>query len=489
MFAAPASFSASRSGSAGVTISRRAVVKGLAAAPFSFSFQRSVRSLIAASPIDHVVVVMQENRSFDHYFGAFPGADGFPASVKMPDGHGGFVAPFHIDQPCTFDPDHSWVGTHNKVRGGRNDGFVAYDGPWTMGYYGQADVPGYWELARRFTLCDRWFCSLLGPTNPNRLYLLSSQSGGQVGNGNDTGVVNGVFDWQNMADLLEAKGVPWATYGVPPGNVPQVTLENYNLLIDFKSVLNNPSMLAKTSHTIAEFEVACQTGTLPAVSWVLPENFVSEHPLYPRTWGVAFGTAVINAVMQSPAWPRTLLIFTYDEGGGYYDHVAPPRVDNFGLGQRVPAIIVSPWAKRGYISHRVYEHCSINAWIQQRFGLSHLTGRDAGADPLSDVFAAVPDLSAPRITAPSITDVLARTSVACAANVNESFRSTYDAPGLPASTSPTTAPSSALGAGANRLPATGRSGRTAGVAAVALAAAIALRRRGEAVDREEEVSP
>ena len=312
-----------------------------------------MRSLIAQSPIDHVVVFLQENRSFDHYFGAFPGADGFPSVVRMPDGHGGFVSPFHIDAPCSHDPDHSWEGTNHKIHGGKLDGFVAYDGPWTMGHYGKEEIPGYWALAQRFTLCDRWFCSMLGQTNPNRLYMLSGQSGGQVDNGAIGGQLNGTFDWPCLADSLEAKGISWATYGVPPGNAPQDTFENYNLLTDFKSVQTNPVMLAKTSHTVADFEVACRTGTLPAVSWVVPENNVSEHPLAPLPFGVVFGTAVINAVMSSPLWPRTLLIFTYDEAGGYYDHVPPPRVDKYGLGQRVPAVIVSPWAKRGYISHRV----------------------------------------------------------------------------------------------------------------------------------------
>jgi phospholipase C len=322
---------------------------------------------------------------------------------------------------------------------------------------------------------------MLGPTNPNRLYLLSGQSGEQVDNGNSSGVVNGIFDWPNMADLLEAKGIPWATYGVPPGNVPQVTLENYNLLADFKSVQANPAMLAKTSRTIAEFEAACLTGTLPAVSWVIPENFVSEHPLYPQPWGVAYTMAVVNAVMSSPAWARTMLVLTYDEGGGYYDHVAPPAVDKFGLGMRVPSIIISPWAKRGYVSHRVYENCSINAWIEQRFGLSSLTARDANADPLSDVFAATPDLSVPAITAPSLTDVLARTPVACASNLNDMFFATYDARGLPDTPPSSTAPPPTKVSGA-RLPVTGRGSRAVSAAAIALAAGLAVRRRQQFVD-------
>ena len=464
-----------------MTLSRRSVLKAAAVAPFSFS--RSIRTLAAASPIDHVVILVQENRSFDHYFGAFPNADGFPSVVRVPDGHGGFVSPFHIDAACTHDPDHTWNGTHNKVRGGRMDGFVAYDGPWTMGYLTEADIPGHWALARRFTLCDRWFCSMLGPTNPNRLYLLSSQSGGQVANGDPAtgGAFNGVFDWPNMADLLEAKGIPWATYGVPPGNLPQVTEENYNLLADFASVRADPAMLAKTSRTIAEFELDCITGSLPAVSWITPQNFVSEHPGYPQPWGVAFTLAVVNAVMHSPAWPRTLLVLTYDEAGGLYDHAAPPRVDGYGLGMRVPSIIISPWARRGYVSHRVYENCSINAWVQQRFGLRHLTARDAGADPLSDVFATVPDFSVPAVTSPSIADVLARTPVSCVENVDHIFVESYDAPGLPAPTTSTTAPRAQVGAaGASRpLPVTGRGSAALSAAGVALAAALALRRRAE----------
>jgi LPXTG-motif cell wall-anchored protein len=220
---------------------------------------------------------------------------------------------------------------------------------------------------------------------------------------------------------------------------------------------------------------------LPAVSWVVPENFVSEHPLYPQPWGVAYSIAVIKAVMNSPAWPRTLLIFSYDEAGGYYDHVAPPTVDRYGLGQRVPTVIVSPWAKRGYISHRVYEHCSINAWIQQRFGLPHLTARDAEADPLTDVFAATPDLSIPALTAPSLTEILARTPVGCITNATDLFGS-YDSAGLPPTTT-TTAPHPPAAVGGNsatRLPSTGGRGSAAlSAAGVALGAALALRRRGD----------
>ncbi|MGI8663411.1 MAG: phospholipase C [Acidimicrobiales bacterium] len=473
-------------------ITRRSLLGAAATAPIAFSLLRSAAARAASSPIDHVVILCQENRSFDHYFGGFPEADGFPTGIALPDGKGGTVAPFRITDACSADPDHSWEGTHAKLHDGAMDGFVADDGPWTMGYYGEADIPGYWQLARRFTLCDRWFCSVLGPTVPNRLFLFSSQAGGHIDNpapGLD-------YDWPTMADRLEDKGIPWAVYTFPGGNLGETAAgEDYDSLAFFSTIRAKPLMWAKTLKTIVEFELACQSDALPAVSWICPENFVSEHPLFPQPWGVGFSLAVINAVMRSPAWSRTMLILTYDEAGGYYDHVVPPSVDGYGLGQRVPSLIISPWAKRGFVSHRTYEHCSINAWLQDRFGLDRLTDRDRVADPLSDVLGSVADLSVPAIAAPSLAEILVQTPVSCVSSLDDSFFATSDHPGLPdaAGTGEPSVAGAETGAGQGggadasgapspgSLPATGNVAPLgpAAVAAAAGFAALRLRRRAE----------
>jgi phospholipase C len=458
-----------------MSIRRRTLLGAAATAPFTFELMRSSAALAAGSPIDHVVILCQENRSFDHYFGLFPDADGFPDGVRMPDGKGGYVRPFPITAACSADPDHTWEGTHVKMHDGRLDRFVSHDGPHTMGYYREADIPGFWQLARRFTLCDRWFCSQLGPTVPNRLYLFSSQSNGIKENpspGLD-------YDWPTMADRLEDKGIPWAVYTFPGGNASEAVVgEDYDSLAFFSTIRAKPLMWQKTLRTIQEFDAACRLGTLPAVSWVCPENFVSEHPLFPQPWGVAFNLAVVNAVMNSPLWKRTMLIVTYDEAGGYYDHVVPPTVDAEGLGQRVPAMIISPWAKRGFISHRTYEHCSINAWLEDRFGLARLSQRDVLADPLSDVLDVVPDLSVPTIDAPTIDDIAVSTPVSCLTDLGGGKT---PPPGDGDEPSHPSGNDAIGGPGSGELPATGPS-IPLGPAAVAAAvgyAALALRRRTE----------
>jgi phospholipase C len=436
----------------------------VAATPERWRFEhlRRFAASVAGSPIDHVVVVMQENRSFDHYFGAFPDADGIPAGTAVPDGEGGTVRPFRLPGACSIDPNHSFADMHAKWHGGRNDGFVAYDGPWAMGIYAEPDIPGYWALARRFRLCDAWFSSVLGPTVPNRLHLWTSQSGGFRDNPGPT-VFS--FDWETVVDRLDTRNVPWAVYGVPPGNLPlEVATEDYNSLSFFPHLRRDPVSLARLAQPISQYFVDCATGRLPAVSWIVPETTVSEHPPAPVDFGVALVTAVLRATFASPLWPRTMVLFTYDEAGGFYDHAPPPQVDALGLGFRVPTIVISPWSRPG-VSHRVYEHCSVNAWLAARFGFAPLTARDRNADPLSDVLGDVRDLSVPRLPAPDIATAAAE----CIAGgqVIANFTPRPAAPGLPPDApAPSPTPSAPPG---GALPATG--GPPGALPGLALAAA------------------
>jgi hypothetical protein len=275
------------------------------------------------------------------------------------------------------------------------------------------------------------------------------------------------FDWETVVDRLDARQVPWGVYGVPPGNLPlEVATEDYNSLAFFTHLRRNPVSLARLSQPITQYFVDCALGTLPAVSWVVPETSISEHPPGPIDFGVAFVTAVLRATFASPLWPRTMVVFTYDEAGGLYDHAPPPQVDRLGLGFRVPTIVISPWARRG-VSHRVYEHCSINAWLAGRFGFAPLTHRDRDADPMSDVLGPDRDLSVPKLPLPDV--ALAAAGCAASGQFVGSFLPRDASPGLPPD-----APSApaAPDAPANALPATGGGrGTFPGLALVAAALA------------------
>jgi phospholipase C len=359
----------------------------------------------AQIPIEHIIVLMQENRSFDSYFGQLPaaghaGVDGLPASAANPDADGAPVPAFHQAHYCTEDTSHSWRGSHAEYNDGQNDGFVTVndpDGVRAMGYYDQTDLPFYYDLAMRFAIGDRYFCSLLGPTYPNRFYLLTGTSFGYVHNE----IVDGGYSQRSVFDLLDEHQISWKVYY---SDVPFVFLFRVN-----------PRNLARFSRFLSDAEA----GTLPQVAFVdpafssaiVPES--DEHPPANIQVGQQFAAMVIGAVMQSPQWPTSAVFLTYDEHGGFYDHVPPPaacvpddiapildtndppaQFDRYGF--RVPLVVVSPYAKPGFVSHAIYDHTSILRFIETRFDLPALTNRDANADPLLDLF----DFSHPALLQP-----------------------------------------------------------------------------------------
>jgi phospholipase C len=359
-----------------------------------------------AIPIDHILVVMQENRSFDHYFGRLPAfghrkVKGLPKKAANPTADGTRVPAFHEARYCIEDVAHSWTASHIQWNGGRNDGFVVTNDPAgerAMGYYDETDLPFYYGLATTFAMADRFFCSLLGPTFPNRFYLLAGTSDGRIRNAFTTFTRPSIFGQLNEA------GIEWRIYA---GDLA------FGLLMaDVQTHLGNV-------RPIAEYYTDAAAGTLPAVAFIDPKFIgdvltrTDEHPPGDMQVGQRFVSSVVGALIDSPQWERSALFFTYDEHGGYYDHVPPPpacepddvppaleptdvpgRFDRYGF--RVPLIAVSPWAKPGYVSHKVYDLTSVLRFIQTRFDLPALTRRDANARPLLELF----DFRTPKLLSP-----------------------------------------------------------------------------------------
>jgi phospholipase C len=340
-------------------------VAGLAAPLLSAvdAFASGKRSM----PIKHIVVDMQENRSFDHYYGfsSFAGKYGVPAGYSQPDGLGGNVVPYHFTSLSTPDIGHSWGAMHAEVDGGAMDGFYETDGIDCMGYYTQADLPFYYSLFQSSTLCVNYFSSLMGPTWPNRFYLAGATSGGVTTNG-IWGY--GVFDYPIILDLLEAAGVSWKVYNASMDSVPFGNTDN--AFVFWKNWAHD----VRTRGSKGEYLSDVKGGKLPQVSFIIPSyaKGFDEHPPADISVGMALQQELITALMQSSAWDSSAYILTYDEPGGYFDHVAPPQLDAFGLGVRVPTWVISPWAKPGHLEPTLYEHSSVLKFIESVFGLPTL---------------------------------------------------------------------------------------------------------------------
>jgi phospholipase C len=318
-----------------------------------------------ATSIQHVLITCQENRSFDTYFGKYPKADsyGIPPNYTQPDGNGGTVTPQHAPQPTSKDISHTWSAIHSEWNNGAMDGFVTTDGTGSLIYYDGSDLPYYYALADDFTLCGNYFCSLLGPTDPNRLYLWTATAGGNTSNS----IKHGSLDWPTIVDLLGAQQISWKCYNIGLGTTTN-KLEVFNTLIFFSKWQNDPRIQFKESDYYSDL----QAGTLPQVSFLITEGNVSEHPPQSIQLGQRKTAQVINALIGSRAWISSALFFTYDEGGGFFDHVPPPQLDAYGLGFRVPMLVVSPYARRGYLSGQLYEHSSVLKFLERRFGLPTL---------------------------------------------------------------------------------------------------------------------
>ena len=364
-----------------------------------------------ASPIDHVVVLMQENRSFDHYLGQLgregqPQAEPEPADASNPNPIDPAAPPimnYHETRYCEpADLDHSWNGSHTEWDSGAMDGFTKANvnaadptGSRTMGWYDQTDLPYYYGLDKTFATSDRYFQSVLSQTFPNRFYLLAGTSFGHIRNDFPENDPVNDFRQRTIFENLDAAGVSWKIYYA---QVP--------FAFEFSYVRDHA---AGHVFPISQYFADAAAGNLPQVSYVDPifvgpsnvEN--DEHPPSNIQVGQNFASNVINTLMQSPNWSSSALFLTYDEHGGFFDHVPPPAAvppdgippmlqpgDLPGafdrLGFRVPFTVVSPWVKPHFVSHTVNSHTSILKFLEKRFGLPALTARDAASNDLGDFF-------------------------------------------------------------------------------------------------------
>ena len=359
--------------------------------------------------IQHVVFIVKENRTFDNYFGTFPGADG-ATSGKISTGE---VIPLRQAPDMTpHDIDHSYQAAVEAIDGGAMDRFDLIRGGNVNGdflaysQYRESDIPNYFAYARNFVLADAFFSSLEGPSFPNHLYTVGAQSNRAINNpasettpgrwGCDAAADSRVqtleepgefsevypcFDFDTLADRLEEQGLSWKYYA------PGVGQSGY-----IWSALDAIRHIRLTSlwqrHVVAteQFVPDAASGNLPAVSWLVVGSGRSEHPPASVCLGENWTVEQLNAVMSGPDWNSTVVFLTWDDFGGFYDHVVPPVVDNFGFGPRVPLLIISPWAKRGYISHTTLEFSSVLKFIEERFDLDPLTERDQDANDLIDSF-------------------------------------------------------------------------------------------------------
>lgn len=492
----------------------------LVLAPFANATNdRAARSSASAPiPIDHFVYIIQENISFDHYFGTFPGANGIPASAKFAfqPGQPPTVSPFHLHATAVpHDLNHSWQAAHVAANGGKMDGFLWAEWPealafywkgelpkpdpedivtvkrssperemlllrkrvnrllahfdfnrnkrleaaelaealsvspesaskllaqhdsdhnngldaeelrkllesqnqrseneaikagqlptkhadhppagptprWvlnTLSYYDWHEIPNYWEYARRFVLCDQFFSSLAGPSEPNHLYTVAAKSGGLVNNPNPRKARNvadtdAVYTFPTLAELLQNTHVSWKYYDGKPD--PQEH-SLFNPLPGFRKFQQSSELM---SHLVGmnQFYQDAKSGHLPQVCWIVPDPADSEHPPNDSARGMWHVTALVNAIMQSSAWNNTVIIITWDDYGGFYDHVAPPAVDQYGYGPRVPALVISPYARPGLCCHTTFDFTSPLKLIEEHFNLEPLTSRDGEANDMLDCF-------------------------------------------------------------------------------------------------------
>ncbi len=350
---------------------------------------------IAAIPIQHIVIVMEENRSFDHYFGQLsksgqPDAEPVPASYTNPDQGGADVAPFHLTSPCLpADPPHQWTQMHTGWDSGKMDGFVqsaaggtVTDGHFAIGYYDQTDLPFYYWVAGTFAVADHYFGSALGGTWANRDYLYAATSDGVHSTG------EAKISDPTIFDALDKAGVSWGVY--TDGNVRQDSIGWDNAHAGVGS--------------FQDFVDALGSGSLPAVSFVDPGPGQDEHPPNDIHDGEAWGRQIYEAAVKSSLWPTLAVVYTWDEAGGLADHVPPPaaclaspdQTEFDRLGMRVPALVISPWARPHHVSHLVHSHTSALRLIELLFGVPALTARDANADALLDMF----DFNCPALMTP-----------------------------------------------------------------------------------------
>jgi phospholipase C len=344
--------------------------------------------------VQHVVILMQENRSFDHYFGSLKGVRGFndPNALVFQNGNtdfyqpqgAGFVLPFHITAQCLNDIDHSESSGDAAWHFGKWDQWIPAKGPATMAHYTRDDLPFYYALAEGYTICDEYYSSVLGPTYPNRLYLMTGtiDPNGIAGGPATDNSLSRPYRWTTYPERLQAAGVSWRVY--------QQAADYYNLnalswFTQFASAAPGTPLrdrgLTLVNNLVAAFQSDVSNGTLPRVSWLIPPWSCSEHPPFPPASGEILTKQLLNALASNPSvYSSTVFILTYDEDGGFFDHVPPPgpppgTTNEFvgglpiGLGERVPTILVSPWTRGGGVCSQIFDHTSVIRFLERWTGV------------------------------------------------------------------------------------------------------------------------
>ena len=422
-------------------------------------------------PIKHFIFIIQENHSFDNYFGTYPGADGIPPGTALAYYPGGpkTVTPF-LSASVPHDLQHQWIAARLAYDGGAMDGFIWSAYKAGVNYYGAAIpeptpdpslvqvvkasptpipttaaataplvlpedvpspngftddedpdlsvvrtpsitanatasptpasyakyaasyvdgsvIPNYWKYAGAYTLCDAFFSSLTGPSGPNHLYQVAAQSGGLVTNIGASKNSNeyGIYSFNSVIELLGAAKVSWRYYSAYNPLVEGL----WNPLPGFYQYAANGgygSYAAASLAPTSAFFTDIKNGTLPSVCWITPSVTKSEHPPQSITTGMHYVTGLVNAVMNSPYWATTAIIVTWDDYGGFYDHVPPVQLDRYGFGFRVPTLVISPYARPGAIVHTTYDFTSLLKLVETAFGPGALTGRDASSNNMLDCF-------------------------------------------------------------------------------------------------------
>ena len=325
------------------------------------------------SQIKNIVVVLQENHTFDNYFGTFPKAEGIGGrNICLPESPGlaNCISPYHDSNLTPVDMNHNWASAHRDYDGGEMDGFVYSEGNReTMGYYDGGDIPHYWRAAKNYVLCDHYFTSVMSESAPNHLYLVAGTAGGLLDDN-----VPSTLNFSPVFQELDGTGISWKVYGFT------------NWYKKFQYVQSTPSASSNFAGG-SEFAKDVESGNLCEVSWIIGAPGGSEHPPQNiQTGQDSVATDIVNKMGASRYWNGDVLFVTWDDYGGFFDHVPPPQVDSFGYGFRVPCLVVSPFARRSYIDSVVNDHTSILKFIEQRYALAHLSSRDAAANDMSEAF-------------------------------------------------------------------------------------------------------
>jgi phospholipase C len=426
--------------------SRRTVLKILGSGIAGAAWPSGIAKLLAApasnrtgtiADVEHIIFLMQENRSFDHYFGTMRGVRGFadPRAVQLPSGapvwqqptDAGYLMPYRVNNLATRflpDPPHGWNDTHAAWNSGRHDQWVPNKGETAMTYYVRTDLPYHYALADAFTICDDYHCAVMGPTDPNRYHMWTGWVGND-GSGGGPVITNAEagYDWSTYPERLERAGISWKVYqdngvGLDASGFWGWTSDPYignfgdNSLLYFHQYQNalpgtpladkakTGTNLLATGRTnprslVDIFRMDVMSGNLPQVSWIVAPEAYCEHPNWVPKYGEWYVSQFIDVLAANPdVWSKTVLFLNYDEEGGFFDHKVPPTPPQtraqglstvttaneifpgdsghpaapYGLGMRVPMIVISPWTKGGWVNSQVFDHTSLIRFIEARFG-------------------------------------------------------------------------------------------------------------------------